>query len=89
MPDPFYGDLDVSCHQRIAPWTRHHNHLQKFPLEKAQGSFIKKAQGTWHSKGTQAYIIYPLVDESEKLDLKAAKDMFVHLQKFEFQGVCV
>lgn len=38
-------------------------------------------------KGTQAYIIYPLVDESEKLDLKAAKDMFVHFQKFEFQGL--
>src|SRR5262249_40941754 len=38
-------------------------------------------------KGTQAYIIYPLVEDSEKLDLKAAKDQFIHLQKFEFQGL--
>ncbi|RDD29586.1 ATP-dependent DNA helicase RecG [Prosthecochloris sp. ZM] len=31
--------------------------------------------------GRQAYIVYPLVDESEKIDLKAATDSYLQLQK--------
>ena len=38
-------------------------------------------------KGGQAYIVYPLVEESEKLDLKAAQKMFADLQKGEFKGL--
>jgi ATP-dependent DNA helicase RecG len=79
-----YGDLDVSVINEMPPGrgtvTTYH-----FPLAKAQGVYQKVRELVL--KGTQAYIIYPLVDESEKLDLKAAKEMFLHLQKFEFQGL--
>jgi ATP-dependent DNA helicase RecG len=79
-----YGDLDVSVIDEMPPGrgvvTTHH-----WPLSKAQAVYQKVRELA--IKGTQAYIIYPLVDESEKLDLKAAKDMFLHLQKFDFQGL--
>ena len=78
-----YGDLDVSVINELPPG-RGTIKTYHFPLAKAQAVYQKVRELTL--KGTQAYIIYPLVDESEKLDLKAAKDMFVHLQKFEFQG---
>jgi ATP-dependent DNA helicase RecG len=36
--------------------------------------------------GRQAYIIYPLVEESEKIDLKSATEMADHLQTEVFPG---
>jgi len=79
-----YGDLDVSVINELPPG-RGAIKTYHFSLLKAQAVYQKVRELVL--KGTQAYIIYPLVDESEKLDLKAAKDMFVHLQKFEFQGL--
>jgi len=77
-----YGDLDVSTINEMPPG-RGTIKTYYFPLTKAQAVYQKVRELVL--KGTQAYIIYPLVDESEKLDLKAAKDQFDHLQKFEFQ----
>ncbi len=79
-----YGDLDVSVINELPPG-RGAIKTYHFPLLKAQAVYQKVRELVL--KGTQAYIIYPLVDESEKLDLKAAKDMFIHFQKFEFQGL--
>jgi len=79
-----YGDLDVSVINELPPG-RGAIKTYHFALQKARAVYQKVKELVL--KGTQAYIIYPLVDESEKLDLKAAKDMFVHLQKFEFQGL--
>jgi ATP-dependent DNA helicase RecG len=79
-----YGDLDVSVINELPPG-RGVIKTDYFPLLKAQAVYQKVRELVL--KGIQAYIVYPLVNESEKLDLKAAKDMFVHLQKFEFQGL--
>ncbi|MBF0572069.1 MAG: ATP-dependent DNA helicase RecG [Candidatus Omnitrophica bacterium] len=79
-----YGDLDVSVINELPPG-RGSIKTYHFSLSKAQAVYRKVRELV--EKGTQAYIIYPLVEESEKLDLKAAKDMFVHLEKFEFQGL--
>ncbi len=38
------------------------------------------------ARGRQAYIVYPLVEESEKMDLKAAKESFCQLRE-TLQGV--
>ena len=37
--------------------------------------------------GRQAYVIYPLVEESEKVDLKAATEMADHLAQDVFPGL--
>jgi ATP-dependent DNA helicase RecG len=79
-----YGDLDVSIINELPPG-RGAIKTYHFNLTKAPAVYQKVREQAL--KGTQAFIIYPLVDESEKLDLKAAKDMFVHLQKFEFHGL--
>jgi ATP-dependent DNA helicase RecG len=79
-----YGDLDVSVINELPPG-RGTIKTYAFPMQKAQGVYQKVRELVL--KGTQAYIIYPLVEESEKLDLKSAKDQFAHLQKFEFQGL--
>lgn len=79
-----YGDLDVSMINEMPPG-RGTIKTYKFTLDKAQAVYKKVRDLAL--KGTQVYLIYPLVDESEKLDLKAAKDMFVHLQRHEFQGL--
>jgi len=79
-----YGDLDISVINELPPG-RGKIKTYHFSLSKAQAVYQKVRELVL--KGTQAYIIYPLVEESEKLDLKAAKDMFIHLQKFEFQGL--
>lgn len=39
--------------------------------------------------GRQAYIVYPIIDESEKLELKSAKAMYEDLKKNIFSGFLV
>ena len=36
-------------------------------------------------EGRQAYVVYPIIEESEKLDLKAARVMFNHFKKETFK----
>jgi len=38
-------------------------------------------------KGGQAYFVYPLIEESEKLQLKNAEEMYRHLKKSVFPGL--
>ncbi|HQP10063.1 MAG TPA: helicase-related protein, partial [Candidatus Omnitrophota bacterium] len=39
--------------------------------------------------GQQVYVIYPIIEECEKLDLKAAKQMFKYFQMMEFKELRV
>ncbi len=78
-----YGDLDVSTISELPPG-RGKVSTYHFTVEKAEGVYERVRQ--WVLKGTQAYIIYPLVEESEKLDLKAATESFDHFVQFEFKG---
>jgi ATP-dependent DNA helicase RecG len=79
-----FGDLDVSVINELPPG-RGKISTYHFPTEKSQGVYERVRQ--WVSKGTQAYIIYPLVEESEKIDLKAAKEGYEHFVEFEFKGL--
>ncbi len=78
-----YGDLDISIIDQLPPG-RGKISTYQFSTEKAPGVYERVRQ--WVAAGTQAYIIYPLVEESEKLDLKAAKESFEHFVQFEFKG---
>ncbi len=76
-----YGDLDVSTidelppgRQSILTYWRTDNSLPQVH------SFIRKQVNS----GQQVYVVYPLVEESEKLDLKAATDSYQYLQKEVF-----
>ncbi len=81
-----YGDLEVSTINELPPG-RGKTATYHFGMEKAPSVYEKVRE--WVKKGTQAYIIYPMIEESEVLDLKAAKDMFAHFQAFEFKDLRV
>lgn len=72
-----YGDLDVSVLDELPPGRqpiltkcRSVKELDKF------WAFLLKQVG----EGRQAYVIYPLVEESEKIDAKSVKAEFERLQ---------
>lgn len=76
-----YGDLDTSVIDELPP--NRQKVITKCRSEKDLPkiyAFIKDEI----QKGRQAYVVYPLIEESEELELKAATRMFAHLQKNDF-----
>lgn len=73
-----YGDLDVSVINEMPPGRS--PVITKLYFESKRGEayqFIEKEL----KKGRQVYVVYPLVEETEKSDLKAATEMAAHLQQ--------
>jgi ATP-dependent DNA helicase RecG len=78
-----YGDLDVSTlderpagRQPVTTVIRH---------EKARDKVLDFVRAET-DEGRQAYIVYPVIEESEKIDLKAATTMFQKLSESVFAG---
>jgi ATP-dependent DNA helicase RecG len=71
-----YGDLDVSIMREMPPG-RHPISTTARPESRRDEvhAFVRREI----EQGRQAYIIYPLVEESAKVDLKAATEMADHL----------
>lgn len=71
-----YGDLDVSVIDELPPGRKPITTTHIF-RSRADGmySFIKKQL----QEGRQAYVVYPLISESEKLDLKNLEDGYRQL----------
>jgi ATP-dependent DNA helicase RecG len=79
----FYGDLDVSTLDE-RPAGRQPVTTVMRP-EKARDRVLEfVARET--EKGRQAYVVYPVIDESEKTDLKAATTMYESLSTGAFAG---
>jgi ATP-dependent DNA helicase RecG len=72
-----YGDLDLSVIDELPPdrLPVHTRVLSAAHRERAYDAVRREV-----AKGHQAYIVYPLVEESESLDLAAAVEMAKHLQ---------
>jgi ATP-dependent DNA helicase RecG len=75
-----YGDLDVSVIDELPPGRQPIVTRKAFESKRPQVQQFLREQVL---KGRQAYVIYPLVEESEKIDLKNAMDEFERL-KLEF-----
>jgi ATP-dependent DNA helicase RecG len=73
-----YGDLDVSVIREVPPG-RHPVRTVAKP-ESRHDEVYGFLRGQLDA-GRQAYVIYPLVEESEKIDLKAATEMHDHLSQ--------
>ena len=62
-----YGDLDISVIDEMPPGRKAVKTVHRFDTHRMQvWGFIKKEI----EKGRQVYIVYPLIEESEKMDLK-------------------
>jgi ATP-dependent DNA helicase RecG len=76
-----YGDLDVSVLDEIPPGRRPVTTLVKEDQERAEVYELVRHE---LQAGRQAYIVYPLIEQSEKMDLRAATEMASHLQQDVF-----
>jgi ATP-dependent DNA helicase RecG len=76
-----YGDLDVSVIRDMPPGRLPIKTVAK--PESRRGEVYEFVRQQLDA-GRQAYVIYPLVEESNKIDLKAATEMADHLAQEEF-----
>jgi len=76
-----YGDLDVSVIDEMPPG-RMPVETKVFPESSRER--VYRIVDEEVKKGRQAFIVYPLVEESEKLDLKDATRMAEHLREDVF-----
>ncbi len=81
-----YGDLDVSAIDELPPGRKPVTTRIFHEGERQKAYQAVKEQ---IDKGHQAYIVYPLVEESEKMDLKAATSMAEELSKTAFKGYSI
>ena len=73
-----YGDLDVSVIDELPPGRKPVRtlHIYDNQPEQLYRGVVREIEA-----GHQVYVVYPLVKESEKLDLKNVQDEFVHLKE--------
>ncbi|KAA6303946.1 ATP-dependent DNA helicase RecG, partial [termite gut metagenome] len=73
-----YGDLDVSIIDELPPGRKPINTIHLFGNRKESlYRFIRQQI----NEGRQVYIVYPLIKESEKIDLKNLEEGFVHIRE--------
>lgn len=79
-----YGDLDVSLIQELPPGRKPVRTFLRTPERRPLiYDFVKKEI----EKGRQAYVVCPLVEESENLDLPSAEEVYDELRHGIFKGV--
>lgn len=79
-----YGDLDISVIDELPPGRKPivTKHVTEDQSERVY-SFVKKQIDA----GFQAYVVYPLIEESETQSMKAAQQMHRHLSEKVFPDV--
>jgi len=78
-----YADLDISV-MRDMPAGR--KPVKTYWITRAKQPEVFRHVAERLAKGEQAYIVFPLIEESEKADLLAAKKEFDRLKKSVFPG---
>jgi ATP-dependent DNA helicase RecG len=81
-----YGDLDVSIIDELPPGRKPivTRHVPEAKVENIYSFIAQEIQA-----GRQAYVVYPVVEESETLAVKAAEKMYQHLSTKVFPGASV
>jgi ATP-dependent DNA helicase RecG len=81
-----YGDLDVSVIDELPPGRKPivTKHVDQDAIERVW-SFVRKHVDA----GRQAYVVYPVVEESETSAVKAARQMHAHLRETVFPDLNV
>lgn len=76
-----HGDLDVSQIDELPPGRQAIQTTALGPKERPQAYELMERE---IAQGRQVYVVLPLVEESEKLDLRSAIDEYQHLQEQVF-----
>lgn len=81
-----YGDLDVSVIDELPPGRKPIRTIHQY--DKKRGALYDSIRKQLQ-EGRQVYIVYPLIKESEKLDLKNLEEGFEHIKEiFPEYTVC-
>ena len=81
-----YGDLDVSVIDELPPGRKPVETLHRY--DKKRGALYQFIRDQI-VQGRQVYIVYPLIEESEKLDLKNLEEGYLHVREaFPEFSVC-
>ena len=81
-----YGDLDLSV---ISEMPENRKPVKTFLRGESKLPEIYNFIKSKISEGDQAFIVYPLVEESDKLDLKAAEEYYMKLSNEVFKNYSV
>ena len=81
-----YGDLDTSILDELPPGRQE---IKTRWIVSAERDKAYKHLRREISRGRQAFVVCPLVDESEKVDLPSAEEMYVKLQSETFPDLRV
>jgi ATP-dependent DNA helicase RecG len=76
-----YGDLDVSVLDEMPPGRQ--ETVTRLSGQKAAYALVRREV----AKGRQAYVVCPLIEESEKLEARSAEDTFARLEAGELAGL--
>lgn len=81
-----YGDLDVSVIDELPPGRKpiQTKHFTSDHIEVVWSAVLREIQA-----GRQAYVVYPVIEESETQAMKAAQAMFEHLSREVFPAIPV
>jgi len=74
----FYGDLDVSIIDELPPGRKPVKTVHFFDKDRLKLFGFMKRQ---IAEGRQVYVVYPLINESEKLDLKDLQDGYESISR--------
>ena len=81
-----YGDLDVSVIDELPPGRKPIQTIHQY--DKKRGALYESIRKQLQ-EGRQVYIVYPLIEESEKLDLKNLEEGYKHIREvFPEYTVC-
>lgn len=81
-----YGDLDVSVIDELPPGRKPIQTIHQY--DKKRGALYQSIRKQLE-EGRQVYIVYPLIEESEKIDLKNLEEGFEHITEvFPEYTVC-
>lgn len=78
-----YGDLDISVIDELPPGR---TPIKTVVVGEDKRDGVYKGIEREINLGRQVYVVYPLIEESEKMDLKAATKMFEELRDKVFPG---
>jgi len=77
-----YGDLDISIIDELPPGRKEiKTYVVNSSMMDRVNNFVKEQL----LQGRQAYIVTPLIEENDDLDLKSAEELYVHLKDEVFK----
>ncbi len=81
-----YGDLDISIIDELPPGRKEiETYAVGLEAKDRINSFINKQI----QSGRQCYIVCPLIEESEKLDIKSAEELYEDLKNNDFKDIAM